>query len=287
MTGPFTGRGVAGVTLAAFFLAGCEAMSPGKPEELEDLDVIAATELTDVMLSLRDPMEAAAYFRDKLAREPENIKYLRGLASSLTRANRPEEAALAYDKLIDTGQATDADRLTYAEALIKGGDIKNAEVQLDAITPTVETYKRYLLEAIVADHNQDWTRSDSYYKTARGLTTRPAAVLNNWGMSKLARGQTTEAANLFQEAITFDPTMFSAKNNLVTARAQSRLYRLPVIPMTESEEAQLLYNVGIVAVRQGDIDVGKGLFETAVDIHPEHFPEAQQALAQLDGTINR
>lgn len=286
MTGSFTGRRVAGLTLAAFVLSGCEAMSPEKPE-LEELDVIAATELTDVMLSLRDPMEAAAYFRDKLAREPENIKYLRGLASSLTRANRPREAALAYDKLIDTGQATDADRLTYAEALIKGGDIKNAEVQLNAITPTVETYKRYLLEAIVADHNEDWTRSDSYYKTARGLTARPAAVLNNWGMSKLARGQTTEAANLFQEAITFDPTMFSAKNNLVTARARTRLYRLPVIPMDEAEEAQLLYNVGIIAVRQGDVDVGKGLFETAVDTHPEHFPEAQQALAQLDGTVNR
>jgi len=271
---------------ATIFLVGCEAMSPGKPTLDGDLDVIEATQQTDIMLTLAEPTEAVNYFRRKMAEKPDDVKYVRGLAISLNRANKPQEAALVYNRLTQNGQATSEDRLLYAETLIKTGAIADAEAQLQAIPPTVETYKRYLLEAIVADNNKDWDKSDSFYETARGLTTRPAPVLNNWGMSKLARGDFEAASNYFQEAITFDPQLFSAKNNLVTARARKKNYRLPVIPMTEPEEAQLLYNSGIIAVRQGDVDIGRGLFELAVETHPQHFPEAANALASLQSNIS-
>lgn len=273
--------------VAMIFLVGCEAMSPGKPTLEGEIDVIEATQQTDIMLTLAEPEEAVRYFRRKMAEKPDDVTFVRGLAISLNRAKRPEEAALVYKRLVDGGNATSEDRLTFAETLIKTGSLEDAETQLKAIPPTVETYKRYLLEAIVADNNKDWERSDSFYETARGLTTRPAPVLNNWGMSKLARGNVTEASDLFQEAITFDPEMFSAKNNLVTARARQRNYKMPVIPMTESEEAQLIYNVGIIAVRQNDLDVARGLFELAIETHPQHFQEASDALASLDGSVTR
>jgi len=276
------------MTLLFFFvLAGCEAMSPDRPTLDGDLDVIAATDQTDIMLTLAQPDEAATYFRRKLGEEPGNETYMRGLAISLSRANRPQEAALAYDRLIEAGHANTDDRLVYSETLIKSGDIDKAEKQLASIPPTVESYKRYLLEAIVADNNKDWSRADSFYETARGLTAKPAPVLNNWGMSKMARGEMSDAADKFQEAITFDPELFQAKNNLISARGQQRLYKLPVIPMTEIEEARLLYNLGIIAARNGDVDVARGLFELAIEIHPQHFPEAVDNLAALDGSIGR
>jgi len=270
------------ILASAVFLSGCEAMSPGKPTLDGEMDVIEATELTELMLNFREPDEAAAYFQGKLNSDPNNVDHMRGLAISLTRAGRNSQAALAYKRLIDSGKATPEDQLLYAEALLKGGDIDGAKAELDKIPPTLETYKRYLLEAIVADNRKDWTTADSFYSTARGLTARPAPVLNNWGMSKMARGDLTGASNLFQEAITFDPKLFTAKNNLVNARGQQRIYQLPVIPMNETEEAQLLYNLGIIAVRQCDVSVAKGLFELAVDTHPEHFPEAVQAQTALE-----
>ncbi len=266
-------------------LVGCEAMSPGKPTLEGELDVIEATQQTDIMLTLAEPGEAVNYFKRKLAEQPDNEEYVRGLAISLNRAQKPQEAALVYNRLTESGKATSEDRLQYSETLIKTGAIADAELQLAAIPPTVETYKRYLLEAIVADNNKDWDKADSFYETARGLTTKPAPVLNNWGMSKLARGDFESASNYFQEAITFDPKMFSAKNNLVTARARKKNYRLPVIPMSELEEAQLLYNTGIIAVRQGDVDVGRGLFELAVETHPRHFQEASDALNSLQTNV--
>ncbi len=268
-------------------VAGCEAMSPGKPSLDGELDVIEATDQTEIMLTLAQPGEAVNYFRRKLATDPDNETYIRGLAISLERDSKPQEAALAYDRLIAAGYAKTADRISYAETLIKTGDIESAEKQLAAIPPTVESYKRYLLEAIVADNNKDWERADSFYETARGLTAKPAPVLNNWGMSNLARGNFDVAANKFQEAITFDPGLFQAKNNLITARGQQRLYKLPVIPMSEIEEAQLLYNLGIIASRNSDIDVARGLFELAIDTHPQYFAEAVDNLAALEGNVGR
>ncbi len=55
-----------------------------------------------------------------------------------------------------------------------------------------------------------------------GLTTTPAGVLNNWGYSKLTRGDAEAAERLFTEAITYDRDLFTAKNNLVLARAARR-----------------------------------------------------------------
>jgi Flp pilus assembly protein TadD len=58
---------------------------------------------------------------------------------------------------------------------------------------------------MVADSNREWDRAESFYETAVGLTTRPAGVLNNWGFSRLTRGDHDGAEELFLEAISYDP----------------------------------------------------------------------------------
>jgi tetratricopeptide (TPR) repeat protein len=156
-----------------------------------------------------------------------------------------------------------------------------AKATLDAIPPTHETFERYRLEAMVADSRRDWTRADSFYDTALGLTTRPAGVLNNWGYSKLTRGDHQGAERLFTEAITYDETLFTAKNNLVLARAGRRIYALPIVPMDSEDRARLLHTAGIAAIRQGDVDIGRNLLEEAIATHPRHFEPAVRALRSL------
>jgi len=138
---------------------------------------------------------------------------------------------------------------------------------------------------MVADSNKEWERADSFYETAAGLTTKPAGVLNNWGYSKLTRGDSSAAERLFLEAITYDKNMFTAKNNLVLARAAQRKYTLPVIRMTQVEKAELLHTMAISAARQGDIDVARGLLEEAIDVHPRHFDAAVRTLEALNSSI--
>ncbi len=271
---------------SAALLSGCGGTGQTEQPQFDgDASVIDEAGLNNIMLTMADPAQASAHFRRLLASEPDNPEHLRGLAVSLIRAKRTAEAAPVFERLIDGGKGTTNDRLLYAESLVAGGDIESAETQLGQVPPEVATYKRYLLEAIVADNNKNWTQADDHYDSARQLTARPAAILNNWGMSKMARGELTQAANLFQEAITFDPKLFQAKNNLITARGRVGNFRLPVIPMTEVEEAMLLYNLGILAVRQDKTDTAKGLFSAAVETHPQHYSEAIDALASLGSSV--
>ena len=138
---------------------------------------------------------------------------------------------------------------------------------------------------MVADSNREWKRADAFYETAVGLTTKPSGVLNNWGYSKLTRGDYADAEQLFTEAITYDQDLFTAKNNLALARGAQRKYDLPVVPMTQVERAQLLHTMGLSAVKQGDVAIGKGLLREAIDTHPQHFEAAVRSLRALENNV--
>ena len=252
-----------------------------KNPEKGAVSVVDATNLNDIMLTVADPNEAVNYFNGVLQKEPDRIDFQRGLASSLVRAKRATEAIPVYKKLLEHPDATNDDRIDFADALIRTNNWKAAEEQLNQVPPTVETFKRYRLEAMIADSQKKWKKADSFYETAVGLTTQPANVLNNWGYSKFTRGQYKQAEELFLEAISYNQKLFTAKNNLVLARGSQRNYTLPLIGMTQEERAQLLYTLGLTAVKKGDKAVGRGLIESAIDTHPRYFEAAVRSLEAL------
>ncbi|TMV15149.1 tetratricopeptide repeat protein [Arenibacterium halophilum] len=247
-----------------------------------DVNVIDETNLNDVMLTVADPNEAVSYFSRATKAEPDRIDLQRGYAQSLVRAKRNTEAVAAWTKVTKMPKATAEDSVDLADALIRTSDWTKAKATLDSIPPTHETFKRYRLEAMVADANKEWTNADSFYQTAVGLTTRPAGVMNNWGYSKLTRGDFAEAERLFGEAIRQDQTLFTAKNNLILSRGAQRNYTLPVIPMDQTERAQLLHTLALSAVKQGDVQTGKQLLRESIDTHPQHFEEAVRSLRALE-----
>jgi Flp pilus assembly protein TadD len=264
-------------------LSACEQLRESDVDKATDVvNVIDATNLNDIMLTVADPNEAVDYFQRSLSKEPERIDFKRGLAKSLIRAKRSSEAVVVFASYVELKGSTDEDRIDYADALIRTNEWDDAEKQLNKVPPTIETYKRYRLEAMIADSNRAWTKADSFYETAAGLTTKPASVYNNWGYSKLTRGEYEAAETLFLQAITFDKDLFTAKNNLVLARASQRKYSLPIIRMTQIEKAQLLHTMAVSAIRQGDVDVARGMLEEAIDTHPQYFDIAVRTLAALD-----
>lgn len=270
---------------SAVVLAGCEqAGAPSVERALQDVNAIDESNLSDIMLTVADPNEAVSYFQRTLKENPDRIDIQRGLAVSLVRARRYSEAIPAWQRVVKNKDATNIDRVDYADALIRAGKWKEAEKQLDTVPPTHETFKRYRLEAMIADSNNEWNKADSYYETAVGLTTRPAGVLNNWGYSKLTRGDYSDAERLFNDAIRQDSSLFTAKNNMVLARGAQRKYTLPVIPMDQTERAQLLHTLALSAIKQNDTKTGKTLLREAIDTHPQHFEAAVRALRALEDT---
>lgn len=252
---------------------------------MKSVNVIDESNLSDIMLTVGDPNEAVSYFRRTSAENPDRIELKRGLAVSLVRAQKPVEASGVWASVVATPGATLEDRVDYADALIRSNEWQKAEAELNKVPPTHETYKRYRLEAMVADSRKDWKKADSFYEIAVGLTTTPASVYNNWGYSKLTRGDFQGAEKLFIDALTYDPTKFTTKNNLVLARGAQRKYDLPVIAMTQTERAQLLHTLALTAVKAGDVRTGKALLQEAVDTHPQHFDAAVRALDALGSTV--
>ena len=264
-------------------LTACEQSTDAEVNRvLQDVNVIDESNLNDMMLTVADPNEAVSYFQRTLASNPERIDLQRGLASSFIRAGRNIEAVPAWQAVIENPQAEAADSVELADALIRNNRWDEAEAVLDGVPPTHETFKRYRLEAMVADSNEEWARADSFYEIAVGLTTTPAGALNNWGFSKLTRGAYRDAERLFTEALRHEAGLFTAKNNLVLARGAQRNYDLPVISMTQIERAQLLYTLALTAIKQNDVTIGKGLLQEAIDTHPQHFEEAVRALRALE-----
>ncbi|MEO0370489.1 MAG: tetratricopeptide repeat protein [Pseudomonadota bacterium] len=267
-------------------LSACdEKDSAGVDRAFADVNVVDETNLNEVMLSAADPNEAVAYFQRAVGEQPERIDLQRSLAMSLVRAKRNTEAVSAWKNVNKHEEAADTDRVELADALIRNNQWDEADQVLDSVPPTLESFKRYRLEAMVADSNREWKKADSFYETAVGLTTRPAGVMNNWGYSKLTRGDFAGAERLFADAIRQDSSVFTAKNNLVLARGAQKNYTLPVLPTTQSERAQLLYTMALSAIKQGDTTIGKGLLRDAIDTHPQHFEAAVRSLEALDGNV--
>ena len=273
-------------------LLACAALSAcGAPDgdaevnrALQDINVVDESNLNDVMLTVADPDEAVTYFSRASQNDPARIDLMRGLGLSLVRASRMAEAVSAWRDITAHPEAGPSDQVELADAMIRNNQWDDAEAVLDTIPPTHETFKRYRLEAMIADGNQEWDKADSFYETAVGLTTTPANVLNNWGFSKLTRGDYSGAERLFADALRYEPGLFTAKNNIVLARGAQRQYTLPVITMTQVERAQLLYTLALTAIKQNDVTIGKGLLQDAIDTHPQYFEEAVRSLEALDAS---
>lgn len=272
----------------AFALSGCMGSKDADVSRaLKSVNAIDETNLSDIMLTVGDPQEAVNYFTRTAAENPDRIDLQRGLAKSFVRNAQAGQAVKVWAKVITMPGATNDDRVALADAQIRAGKWTEAKATLNTIPPTHETFERYKLEAMVADSEKNWNKADSFYETAQGLTTRPSGVLNNWGFSKLSRGDAKGAERLFAEALTYDPTSFTTKNNLVLARAAQRKYDMPVVDMTQPERAQLLYTAALSAIKQGDVTIGKGLLQDAVDTSPTYFEEAARALEALDAGTRR
>ncbi|SMO75829.1 tetratricopeptide repeat protein [Ruegeria faecimaris] len=272
------------IAICGLILSACEKESEEEKVErtFQEVNVIDETNLNDVLLSAADPNEAVTYFQGAAAKNPGRIDLQRGLAISLARAKRTTEATAAWKKVTTMSGATNVDKVEYADSLVRSGNWSQAKSTLDSIPPTFESFKRYRLEAVVADSQKNWKRADHFYETAVGLTTRPGGVMNNWGYSKLTRGQYDEAERLFTEAIRQDNSLFTAKNNLVLARAAQGNYSMPVVPMSQVERAMLLNTMAISAVKRGDVATAKNLFREAIATHPQHYDEAVRSLRALE-----
>jgi Flp pilus assembly protein TadD len=272
--------------LALLLLGGAAGCSNGDAEVArgpsDPLAVLEADAVGEVMLAVAQPEEAVAHFGRLAAARPGDAGAKRGLATALMRARRHEDAARVLAALAEEGQATPADRVVLVEALIRTEEWPRAREVMAEVPHAHRTEDRFRLEAMLADVDGAWGEADGHYEAAVALSAAPAGVLNNWGFSKLSRGDRPGAERLFERALAADPALFAAKNNLAMARGARGAYEVPLVPMTQTERATVLHTLALAAVKAGDLEIGRTLLHDAVETHPRHFEPAARALAALE-----
>ncbi len=271
------------MTVMAIGLSACESVSD-KEDPLAE-NIIDEANLNELMLTAADPSDAAQYFEQSLAREPDRADFRRGLAVSLARAKRYNEAARVFQELITLDQDQPADRLEYAFVAMRLDRWDDVRTLSQSFPEGLQTPRRYSIDAMLADQDNDWEAADAAYARAEKLSPQPAAVLNNWGVSQMSRGDLSTAAATFARAISFDSRLFNAKNNLAIVRGLQGQYALPLVPLSDEERAVLLNNLGIIAMRQGEEKIARGLFAAAVDAHPQYYSGAADKLAILEAVV--
>ncbi|MEL7465872.1 MAG: tetratricopeptide repeat protein [Pseudomonadota bacterium] len=281
-------RACGAIGLAALLAAGCAAPFDEETEVSDpgaDVDVIDSANLGALMLTLSDPEDAVSYFQQALDREPDRLDLKRGYALSLARARRYNDAVRLFEELERDGASDDAIRVEHAHALARLERWTEAENQMALVSGAQQSPRRHLIDAMLADHRADWPGADGAYERARALSPNPATILNNWGVSRMSRGEYDAAQKTFEEAIAHNPRLFSIKNNLAVSRALQGEYRLPLVTMSEEERATMLHNVGVIALRRGDGEQAKGLFTMAVETHPRYYAAAAEKLAALEANV--
>ena len=269
---------------AAALLGACQTSISDKKDPIPR-NLVDAANLNDLLLTAGDPEESVAFFQQALSGEPNRADFRRGLAISLARAKRYPESMRVYQEMIALGQAEPTDRMEYALVVARLGKWDEVRSITSALPAGLNHYRRHMLEAMLADHEQNWPAADAAYARAETLSTNPASVLNNWGVSLMSRGSLPEAEATFERALTYNSRLFNAKNNLAIVRGLQNNYQLPVIPMTETEKAIILNNLGIIAMRKQQEAIARGLFAAAVDAHPQHYGEAASRLAALEAVV--
>ena len=145
---------VSACLVGTLFLTACDQQD--KPAlDQSALNVIDESNLNQLMLTAADPNEAVAYFQRASIENPDRLDLQRGLALSLVRANKVREGASAWERVVANEKSETVDKIELADAYIRLSEWSKAEEVLDTVPPTYETFKRYRLEAMVADSNKE------------------------------------------------------------------------------------------------------------------------------------
>lgn len=200
--------------------------------------------------------KAIAEYESAIRANEANAKAHFNLGVLLQKVGRPLEAAKHLDAVAATGAYELEAKRAKAQALVSGGHLDAAAIELESILAQHPDDRASLL--MLAAIRADQGRIDDaagLYKAAIALKPGDAATHYNFGATMAAAGRIEPAIEQFQAAIDAKPDFFEAHNNLATSLVQlNRLdeaveaFRAALRAESGSREAHL--NLALVLARQ-------------------------------------
>ena len=280
--------------LLALALSSCATFNPSEKSALDVTPVERVVssesplESANRLYAAEDYEAAAAMYArvSKAERSQPEVRF--PFADALRRSGAYDAALGEYAALMEA-EAWRASALEgMGQVYLVDGDHNAA---FEAFSASVErdpgAWRAQLGLAQLRDLARDWARADAAYAAAHAASPNNALVLNNEGVSMLARGETTAAIKLFEKAISHEPQLSSARTNLAIARAANgEAINGDVGDGNSRELAQQLNNAGYVAMLQKRYVAAERLFKAAMKAHPSFYAKAFENLSILESLVN-
>lgn len=160
-----------------------------------------------------------------------------------------------------------------------------AEQAVDPLRRAVEhcagRWRAWNALGIAYDAAKSWASSAGAYEKAFQLTDKPVQILNNYGLSLMAQGESERAAAIFGKALEMAPDDARIITNADAAQimAGRDIARRPAD--NANSWAKRLGDAGQVALRMGDEVRARAYLSRAVTESESYQPEAAAALATI------
>jgi tetratricopeptide (TPR) repeat protein len=153
--------------------------------------------------------------------------------------------------------------LDEAAAAFEQGRTDEADQKLNSVLKSHPTDLRaLLLKGAVLDSLKRWGEAESYYQRALKLAPHSAQALNNVANHYLASGDRGRAREFYLQAVALDPHHPNANLQLAQMSLEDNRGR-------EAQNFDILYNLGLAALRAGHADRAVSVLQTALKVKPE------------------
>lgn len=268
------------------FLGAC-ATTPSLPE-ISPFQTSSHAVTPETAQTLADKgyyAQAISGYRAALKSNAEDAASRYGLAVALRHTGKADEAKIEFTALLGEPEW----ELRALEGMgwtsfAMGDRVTAFEMFNRAVAKDPSVWSSWMGIAQIHDLNNAWAKADEAYAFALAATNEPAVVYNNQGVSKLARGEAPQAAELFRSALVASPKMEPAKVNLELAEAVAgkSVQAVSASEQDARERARKLNNHGYVAMMQNRPELARSFYQAAIKEHPSFYPLAYQNLKTLE-----
>ena len=261
-----------------------ETPDPVVQEAVPDETIVEAVERGHEALE-QDRFESAlTIFQQVLRSRPDHAQAKLGSAESYLGLGLYEEAVRAFREAGSDPEVGVAALQGKGIALLVMGESDSAYEALNAaVDERPDLWRAWNAIARYHDDRAEWDRADAAYDTSAAAAPSKSvgSVLNNWGVSKMARGDYSGAADLFERALVTDDSLDTARTNLRLSLAFQGRYAEAMSGVGQKEKPGMLNNIGFVAMMKGDHARAEAYFLRALESSPRFNEAASKNLELL------
>lgn len=281
------------VILSTLMLSGCAGSMRQVPSEVA-LQTSPAEMREEAALALESKRvhRARQLYQAVLAQTPDDAEAHAGMSEVLVLLGDYESAlehSLKAVALVEDRPDLRARALHAAGLSLLLTDRGNqAEEKLEgAVAADPRSWRTWNALARARDARRAWDEAGVAYRRALALAPNEAAILNNYGLSRLSAGDLEGATALFSRALEASPDLRPAETNLRLALALQGRYGEALAGVAAEDRPAALNNAGYAALLRGDYAKSRSLLLQAIELSPSFYQPAWSNLQFLGSLESR